>query len=57
MRLGTAFELASGLRDRIDEVEGVEKIVCPPFVLPADRGGGADDVLDQGGRAGRALGG
>jgi triosephosphate isomerase len=32
MRLDSAFELASGLRDRINEVEGVEKIVCPPFV-------------------------
>ncbi len=32
MRLDTAFRLASGLRDRIDEVEGIEKIVCPPFV-------------------------
>jgi len=35
MRLDTAFELASGLRDRIDTVEGVEKIVCPPFVYLA----------------------
>src|SRR5439155_3535453 len=26
-------ELASGLRERIDEIEGVEKIVCPPFLL------------------------
>src|SRR3989441_10652245 len=32
MRLDSAFELASGLRDRIDGIEGVEKIVCPPFV-------------------------
>ncbi len=35
MRLDSAFELASGLRDRIDEVDGVEKIVCPPFVYLA----------------------
>ena len=35
MRLDTAFELASGLRDRIDEIEGVEKIVCPPFIYLA----------------------
>ncbi len=32
MRLDSAFELASALRDRIDGVEGVEKVVCPPFV-------------------------
>jgi triosephosphate isomerase (TIM) len=34
-RLDTAFQLASGLRDRIDEVRGVEKVVCPPFVYLA----------------------
>lgn len=33
LRLSSAFELANGLRDRIDTVEGVDKIVCPPFVL------------------------
>jgi triosephosphate isomerase len=33
LRLESAFQLASGLRDRIDEVPGVEKVVCPPFVL------------------------
>ena len=33
LRLSGAFELAAGLRERIDEIEGVEKIVCPPFVL------------------------
>jgi triosephosphate isomerase len=33
LRLESAFQLASGLRDRIDYVEGVEKIVCPPYVL------------------------
>src|SRR5712692_2551866 len=32
MRLDTAFELASGLRERIDDITGVEKIVCPTFV-------------------------
>jgi len=35
MRLDTAYQLASGLRERIDEVYGVEKIVCPPFVYLA----------------------
>ncbi len=35
MRLDTAFHLASGLRDRIDGVDGVEKIVCPPFIYLA----------------------
>jgi triosephosphate isomerase len=35
MRLDAAYHLASGLRDRIDEVEGVEKVVCPPFVYLA----------------------
>jgi triosephosphate isomerase len=33
LRLESAFQLATGLRERIDEVEGVEKVVCPPFVL------------------------
>ena len=32
MRLETAFELANGLKERIDGIEGVEKIVCPSFV-------------------------
>src|SRR5712692_4014876 len=35
MRLDSAFGLASGLRDKIDVIEGVEKIVCPPFVYLA----------------------
>ena len=35
LRLEGAFQLASGLRDRIDGVEGVEKIVCPPFIYLA----------------------
>ena len=32
MRLETAFELANGLKERIDGIDGVEKIVCPSFV-------------------------
>ncbi|MCH8814251.1 MAG: triose-phosphate isomerase [Chloroflexi bacterium] len=32
MRLESAWELASGIRDRVHEIEGVEKIVCPTFV-------------------------
>jgi triosephosphate isomerase (TIM) len=35
MRLDTAYELASGLRERIDDVQGVEKVLCPPFVYLA----------------------
>jgi triosephosphate isomerase len=35
MRLDTAYQLASGLRERIDDVESVEKIVCPPFIYLA----------------------
>jgi triosephosphate isomerase (TIM) len=35
MRLDSAYQLASGLRDRINEVDGVEKIVCPPFIYLA----------------------
>jgi len=35
MRLDTAYQLASGLRERIDEVDGVEKVVCPPFIYLA----------------------
>ena len=27
----TAFELASGTRQRIDALQGVEKVACPPF--------------------------
>jgi triosephosphate isomerase len=33
LRLSSAFELANGLRERIDGIEGVDKIVCPPFVF------------------------
>jgi triosephosphate isomerase len=32
MRLQSAFELANSLRERIDDVQGVEKIICPPFI-------------------------
>jgi triosephosphate isomerase len=33
LRLGSAFELARGLIDRIDGIDAVEKVVCPSFVL------------------------
>ncbi len=33
LRLASAFELANGLIERIDQVNGVEKVVCPPFLL------------------------
>src|SRR3990172_6418610 len=32
MGIDTAFALASGLKERVDHIEGVEKIVCPSFV-------------------------
>src|SRR3972149_5104888 len=35
MRLESAYKLASGLRERVDEIEGIEKVVCPPFVYLA----------------------
>ena len=35
MRLDTAYELASAIRERVEEVEGIEKIVCPPFIYLA----------------------
>jgi triosephosphate isomerase (TIM) len=35
MRLDSAYELASGIRERIEEIEGVEKVVCPPFIYLA----------------------
>jgi triosephosphate isomerase (TIM) len=35
LRLDSAYQLANGLRERIEEVEGVEKIVCPPFIYLA----------------------
>jgi triosephosphate isomerase len=35
-RLDSALALAKGLRDSIDGLDGVEKVLCPPFVyLPA----------------------
>ncbi|HEU4759495.1 MAG TPA: triose-phosphate isomerase [Dehalococcoidia bacterium] len=34
-RLEGARSLAAGLRERIDGVDGVEKVVCPPFVYLA----------------------
>src|SRR3990172_1479718 len=34
-RLESALALARGLREAIDGVEGVEKVVCPPFVYLA----------------------
>src|SRR5436309_349844 len=35
LRLDSAYQLANGLRERIEDIEGVEKIVCPPFVYLA----------------------
>ena len=35
LRLDSAFQLASGIRDRVDHIEGIEKVVCPPFVYLA----------------------
>jgi triosephosphate isomerase len=35
MRLESAYQLASGLRERIEDLEGVEKVVCPPFIYLA----------------------
>ena len=35
MRLGSAYQLANDLRERVDEIEGIEKIICPPFVYLA----------------------
>jgi triosephosphate isomerase len=32
MRLDTAFDLASGIRERVEEIEGIEKVICPPFI-------------------------
>jgi triosephosphate isomerase len=32
MRLESAYQLANGLRERIEDIEGVEKIVCPSSV-------------------------
>ncbi len=35
MRLDTAFQLASEIVTRVNDVEGVEKVVCPPFIYLA----------------------
>jgi triosephosphate isomerase len=35
MRLQSAFELANSLRERVDDVDGVEKVICPPFIYLA----------------------
>ncbi len=35
MRLDTAFQLANDIRERVDAVEGVEKVLCPPFIYLA----------------------
>lgn len=35
MRLGSAYQLANELRERVDEIDGIEKIICPPFVYLA----------------------
>ena len=34
-RLESARALAAGLRERIDAIGGVQKVVCPPFVYLA----------------------
>ena len=35
MRLDSAFELAQGIYNRLSEVEGVDIVLCPPFVYLA----------------------
>jgi len=35
LRLDSAYQLVNGLRERIEDIEGVEKIVCPPFIYLA----------------------
>jgi len=35
MRLGSAYQLANDLRERVDEITGIEKIICPPFIYLA----------------------
>ncbi len=32
MRLQSAYDLANAIRHRVEEVEGVETVLCPPFV-------------------------
>jgi triosephosphate isomerase len=52
----TAAELCQVLRESIDGVWGVEKVICPPFVfLGLARGAGR--LVHQGGGAERLLGG
>lgn len=35
MRLDSAFELAQGIYNRLSEVEGVDVVLCPPFIYLA----------------------
>lgn len=35
MRLDTAFDLANGIRERVEDIETVEIILCPPFIYLA----------------------
>jgi len=35
MRLQSAYELANAIRDRADGIEGVDTVLCPPFVYLA----------------------
>ena len=53
----SAAELCRGVRERIDGIDGVEKVVCPPFPFLALVARRAEGQLDQGGRAERVLGG
>ena len=41
-RLDSAVELARGLREAIDGIAGVEKVICPPFVYLAAVGAALD---------------
>jgi triosephosphate isomerase len=35
MRLGSAYQLADEVRSLVDDIDGVEKVICPPFVYLA----------------------
>jgi triosephosphate isomerase len=35
MRLDSAFQLASRIRDRVNDIDAVETVICPPFVYLA----------------------
>jgi triosephosphate isomerase len=35
MRLDTAFQLASDIVSRTNDIDGVEKVICPPFIYLA----------------------